>query len=893
MNNHYLTPLFNPKSVAVFGASDTPNSVGAVLFKNLKQSGFRGKLYALNPKHKQVQGTKAYARLEQINEHIDLAVIATPAHTVVEIVDDCGKHGVKAAVVLSAGFREAGDSGANLERQVLTIANRHGVRILGPNCLGIISPHVGLNATFSANNARPGKLALVSQSGALCTAVLDWAESNNVGFSYVISTGIGADLSFGEILDFLVVDPLTEGILLYIEGIRNARRFMSALRAAARAKPIVVMKSGRHEQGLKAAVSHTAALVGGDDVFDAALRRAGVVRVLHFSNLFAAATILSSGLRAHGDRALIVTNGGGPGVMAADYVTDKDLILVELSDESLTALNTILPPTWSHANPIDIIGDATPERYRDVVELCSKDPRADAIIVILTPQAMTSPEAVAREITAVHQHSEKPMLTCWMGEDDVASSREWFHRHGIPTFRTPEAAVEAFSFLAAHHRNQQLLLQVPEPVIHGDTPDIEGATMIIKNVLKESRQLLSGTEAKALLAAFRIPIAKSIAARSPEEALTVAEELGFPVALKIDSPDITHKSDVNGVRLNIAGARQLRAAYQDLVEAVRTKRPDADITGVLIEPMVRSSNGRELMIGMVHDPAFGPAISFGLGGTMVEVLGDQAISLPPLNHFLARELINSGRVARLLADFRNLPAVNMDSIESVLLRVSEMVCELPWLTEIDINPMIADETGAIVVDARMVVEPRAPLGEKYAHMAIHPYPQELRRCVQLTDGSEVLIRPIRPEDAIIEKEFVNQLSAQAKHFRFMYALKELTPQMLSRFTQIDYDREMALIAVTKSNGHEQEIGVSRYIKNPDGTSCEFAIVVDDEWQGKGLATQLLNYLIDIARQKGMRSMEGVVLHDNKGMLQLAETMGFSIERNAEDPLIMNVAKKLL
>ncbi len=892
MNNHYLTPLFNPKSVAVFGASNTPNSVGAVLFKNLKQSGFRGRLYALNPKHKRVQDTKAYARLEEINEHIDLAVIATPPHTVVDIIDDCGKHGVKAAVVVSAGFREAGDAGANLERQVMSIADRHGVRILGPNCLGIISPNIGLNATFSGNNARIGKLALVSQSGALCTAVLDWAESNNVGFSYVISTGIGADISFGEILDFLVADPLTEGILLYIEGIRNARRFMSALRAAARAKPIVVMKSGRHEQGLKAAVSHTAALVGGDDVFDAALRRAGVVRVLHFSNLFAAATILSSGVRAQGDRALIVTNGGGPGVMAADYVADKNLLLAELSDDMLTALNAFLPPTWSHANPIDIIGDATPERYRDVIELCSKDPHADAIIVILTPQAMTDPEAVAREITAAHTDSGKPMLTCWMGEDDVAAGREWFHRHGIPTFRTPEAAVEAFSFLVAHHRNQQLLLQVPEPVAHGDKPDIEGAAMIVKNVLKDSRRLLNATEAKALLAAFRIPIAKSIAARTPEEALTVAEELGFPIALKIDSPDITHKSDVNGVRLNVAGARQLRDAYQDLIDAVRTKRPDAEITGVLIEPMVHSPNGRELMIGMVRDPAFGPAISFGLGGTMVEVFADQAISLPPLNHFLARELIQSGRVARLLSDFRNLPAVNLDSIESALLRVSEMVCELPWLSEIDINPIIADENNAIVVDARMVVEPRAPLGEKYAHMAIHPYPKELCRVVQLTDGSDALIRPIRPEDAIIEKDFVNQLSDQAKHFRFMYALKEITPAMLSRFTQIDYDREMALIAVTESDGQEREIGVSRYIKNPDGTSCEFAIVVDDEWQGKGVATHLLHYLIEIARQKGIRTMEGEVLHDNKDMLQLAETMGFGVERHADDPQIMKVTRRL-
>ncbi len=891
-NEHYLTPMFRPRSVAVFGASDSANSVGTVLYRNVRKSGFSGGIYAINPKHKRVQGAKAHASLAEIDEAVDLAVIATPASTVPTIIEDCGRRGVPAAIVISAGFREIGDSGVDLERRMLTAAARHGVRILGPNCLGVLSPHLGLNATFSANDARPGKLALVSQSGALCTAILDWAESNNVGFSHVISTGIGADVGFGEILDFLVSDPLTEGILLYIEGIRDARRFMSALRAAARAKPIVAMKSGRHEQGLKAAVSHTAAMIGGDDIFDAALRRAGVVRVLHFSNFFAAATVLASGLRAKGDRAMIVTNGGGPGVMAADYLTDKRLQLAELSTQTRAALDEVLPDTWSHANPIDIIGDATPERYRRAVEICSRDEDSDGLVVILTPQAMTDPLAVAREITAAHDKKQKPLLTCWMGDEGVEPSRNWFHRHGIPTFRTPEAAVDAFSFLAAHHRNQQMLLQVPEPATHDDTPDVEGAGMIIKDVLKTSRHLLNAAESKAVLAAFRIVTTKSILARTPEEALTVAEGLGFPVVLKIDSADITHKSDVNGVRLNISGARHLRAAYQDLIESVQKQRPEARISGVLIESMIKSPHGRELMIGMVRDPVFGPTISFGMGGTLVEVLGQQALALPPLNRFLAKELMNSGRVARLLSDFRNLPAVDVESIVSMLLRVSEMICELPWLEELDINPLIADENGAIVVDARMVVEPRRPGESRYAHMAIHPYPTELRRCIQLSDGSEVLIRPIRPEDALIESEFVQQLSDKAKHFRFMYALKELTPAMLSRFTQIDYDREMALIAVVQRKGKEQEIGVTRYIINPDGSSCEFAIVVDDEWQGKGLATQLLGYLIEIARQKGLRSIEGKVLSDNKDMLQLSEAMGFRIERDTDDPQVMNVSKRI-
>jgi acetyltransferase len=893
MGQHYLSPLFSPRSVAVIGASNRPESVGGVVFKNMLESGYQGKLYPINPGYAEIQRQRAYASIEQIGEPVDLAVIATKAATIPEIIEACGQHGVRAAVILSAGFSEAGPQGVALERAVLENARRYGVRLIGPNCLGIMRPSVGLNATFSNGGAKPGRLALISQSGALCTAILDWAQPNDVGFSSIISMGATADVDFGEILDYLVSDPQTESILLYIEGIHHSRSFMSALRAATRFKPVILVKVGRHEAGSKAAFSHTGALVGADDVFDAALRRAGVVRVETIVQLFSAAKALSAHFHPAGNRLAIVTNGGGPGVMASDRAADLGVSIATLAGDTISQLNAVLPATWSHGNPVDIIGDATAERYRDAITLCMRDPGVDGVLTILTPQAMTHPEAAAAAVIEVAQKFNKPLIACWMGEGQVAASRLAFAQAKIPSFRTPEPAVEVFSYIADYYRNQKLLMQTPGPLSQHRPPDIDGARSLIEGALAEHRTTLNEMESKAVLAAFRIPIARTVIARSPNEALILAEELGLPVVMKINSPDISHKSDSGGIRLNLGNAQAVRAAYHEIIQAVQSNRPNARIDGVVIEPMAVKPNGRELMLGVTTDPIFGPVITFSAGGVMVEVLGDRAVALPPLNSFLVSDMIHRTRVAKLLGAFRHMPPIDMTALENVLLRVSEMVCELPWIKEMDINPLIVDENGAIAVDARIVVGFPMPAMHRYAHMAIHPYPTHLISHWQLPDGADVVIRPIRPEDAELEQAFVRGLSEEAKYFRFMDSLQELTQNMLVRFTQIDYDREMALVAVLEQDDQrELELGVCRYITNPDGASCEFALVVADEWQHKGIGHKLMSSLMEVALSRGLKVMEGEVLASNHAMLALVERLEFSISTSDEDISIKRVVKTL-
>ncbi len=892
MSQHYLSPLFSPRSIAVIGASNRPDSVGGIIFANLLMGGYQGKFYAVNPKHTEIQGQPAFASIDQIGERIDLVVIATPAATIPDIIEACGKQGVRAAVILSAGFAAIGPHGASLQQVLLEASRRYGMRLIGPNCLGLMRPSIGLNATFSKGGALPGKLALVSQSGALCTAILDWAQSNEIGFSSVVSLGDSADVDFGEVLDYLVSDRHTEAVLLYIEGIRNARNFMSALRAAARIKPVIVVKVGRHEAGKKAALSHTDAMVVADDVFDASLRRAGAVRVMTVAQLFTAAQALSCGFRPRGNRLAIVTNGGGPAVMAADRAADLGIELATLSSATLEALNAVLPYTWSKRNPVDIIGDADAERYRQALTACMGDPGVDGALVILTPQAMTKPLEVAEIAIEIAHQSGKPLLACWMGDAQVAEARAAFTRAHIPNFRTPEPAVEVFSFISAYVHNQQMLLQTPGPLSHHERPDLEGARLLIENALAERRYLLSEMESKSLLAAFHIPVTKTVVAHTPNEALLLAEQFGFPVAMKVSSPDLTHKSDAGGVKLSLSNAQAVRAAYQEIIAAVHHNRPDARIDGIAIEPMIVKPNGRELMIGVTTDAVFGPVITLGMGGVAVEVLGDRAVELPPLNRYLASNLISRTRAAKMLGQFRHMPPVDREALLSVLLRVSEMACELPWLKEMDINPLLLDENGVLVADARVVVAYRSATAEPYAHMAIHPYPSHLETLWQLPDATDITIRPIRPEDAELEQNFVCGLSSDTKYFRFMEALQELTPTLLARFTQIDYDREMALMAVTSIDGKELELGIARYATNPDAESCEFALVIADQWQHKGIGHKLMTCLIDVARAKGLKRMEGEVLATNQTMLRLVTSLGFTATSSPDDPAVKRISKLL-
>jgi len=898
MNSHYLAPLFTPESVALFGASDRPDAVGGIVFKNLLSSGYEGKIFAINPRREEVQGQKAWPSLDAIDEKIDLAVVATPATSIPGIVEACGEQGIKMMLILSAGFREIGPEGRRLEDRVVQLIQRYGIRLMGPNCLGIIRPDIGLNITFGHNNAQAGNLAFVSQSGAICTAILDWAEVNEIGFSAVVSTGIAADLDFGDYLDFLVSDPKTRAILLYIEGIQNSRRFMSALRAAARIKPVIALKVGRHAAGAEASMSHTGALVGSDDTFSAALSRSGVLRVKTIGQLFAAAKALSSvrqrgTARSDTERLVIITNGGGPGVMAADRATDRKIELAQLSEETMNALNGVLPDVWSHANPVDVIGDAPPERYEQTIDICLADPGVDGAIVILTPQAMTKPTEVAEAVIRSAKNSTKPIMTSWMGGTQVSEARELFNKAGVPGFNTLENAVDAFSYLARYNRNQRLLLQTPGRLSGSRVPpDSEGARLIIEGVLTEQRKVLTEPESMAILNAFQIPTVRNAVAHSANEALIIAESIGFPIAMKVLSTDISHKSDSGGVRLNINSAHEVRGAYRQLIDQVTANVPNATISGVTVEKMYRSSNGRELMVGIIRDPVFGPVISFGSGGTSVEIMGDSAISLPPLNHQLATDLINRTKVSKLLGAFRNMPAVDIDQLVNVLLGVSSMACELPWIQEMDINPLIMDENGIMAVDARIVVDYPKLSTDPYNHLAIHPYPAHLVEELQLNDGTDIVIRPIRPEDAEMEANFVRDLSTESKYFRFMNSVQELSQEMLVRFTQIDYHNEMALVAVKPTANGEEQIGVARYTTNLDKKSCEFALVVADQWRGKGIAHHLMQRLMKIARNRDLEKIEGQVLAANFRMLELMESLRFKISNSEEDSSIKQVEAQL-
>ncbi len=892
MGYHYLSKLFAPKSIAVFGASEDLSSAGARLFENIQKSGFRGKLFPVNPKHQKINGAPCYASIDDISKVVELAVIATPAATVPKILRQCGEHGVRGAIVVSAGFAEAGAKGKKLERELFNVAKQYGIHVIGPNCLGIIRPSAHMNATFSKNQARPGKLALVSQSGAMCTAILDWAEARNIGFSAVVSIGEATDVGFGDVLDYLSMDPQTSSILVYIEGIRNARGFMSGLRVASRMKPVVVIKSGRHEAGSKAAMSHSGALVGRDDVFEAALDRAGVVRASNITQLFSTAEILASGHRANYDRLVFLTNGGGPGVMAADRAQDVGIQVPELAPETIAKLNKAIPPNWSNGNPIDILGDADAERYSSAMTIALDDPGTDGLLVMLTPQAMTEPTEIARRVIAVSKKSKKPVMACWMGEQLVNEARHLFDEAGIPNYRAPEQAVEAFANLATYRRNQKLLMQVPTSLHDLKKPDVEGARLIIESVLAEGRNTLGTVESKAILSAFRIPVIQSTLARSPTEALIAAESAGFPVAMKINASNLSHKSDSGGVQLDVPNAHAVRNVYKEMMKTVRKNEPEAKIDGITVEHMYRSPSARELLVGVSRDSVFGPVISFGMGGTAVEIHRDTAVALPPLNSYMIDKLIAKTRVTKMLGEFRNMPAINCDALKKVLLRVSEMVCELPEIIEADINPLIADEGGVIAVDARFRVNYAPATGIKYDHMAIHPYPVDYVQTRQLPDGTDIVIRPIHPNDSILEQQFVRDLFEKSRYMRFMHALQELTPEMLVRFTQIDYDREMCFMAVTEIDDKEVSLGVARYAITPDGDSCEFALVTADAWQGKGLGFLLMKTLMRSAREKGLSIIEGDVLANNAGMLRLMSRLGFEAIRDPEDFTVVNVKRRL-
>ncbi|BCO25588.1 protein lysine acetyltransferase Pka [Rhodoferax lithotrophicus] len=883
MDKHFLSALFSPASIVVFaGRPDAPEShtpQAKALHQAITAQRFTGKLVFLD-----IHASGTLADLASV--HADLAIIALAANEVTAALEIAGRIKCHAALVISTGID------AGLAAELHKMATRDGIYLLGPNSLGFQRPDLHLNASVAGDLATSGPLALVSQSGALTSSILDWAKKNAVGFSTVVSLGPNTAVDMAQVLDFLASDAKTHSIVIYMEGITNARRFMSALRAAANAKPVVVLKAGRKPAGNRAALTHSGTIVGSDDVFDAALRRAGAVRVRSFVALFSAAKCLASRYKPVGKRLAIITNGGGPGVLAADWVSEIHLELGRLTPEQALALKPLLPQLATLTDLIDVSEDAGPEQYRAAIEAVSKAPQIDGILAIYSPKMGADGDAVATAIAGFNRHVNKPLLTCWMGDATVGEARKILNDATIPSFRTPEAAVGAFGNIASFYQNQQLLQQTPPPLSDLAKPDVEGARLLIESVLAERRKVLTEMESKALLAAFHIPVTKTILARSANEAIMIATQLGFPVALKIDSPDISHKSDVQGVALNILTATSVRDTYLDMIQAVTKLQPNARINGVTIQNMSSQKRGREVCVGLVTDAPFGPVIAFGAGGTMIELINDRTMELPPLNQFLARRLIERSRVAETLGLWRGAPAANMEALEQILLRVSEMVCELPQLREMDINPIIVDESGALAVDARIVVDNTAPSVRHYNHLAILPYPSQHEQLCMLAGGGEYVVRPVHPDDASMLQSFVRGLSPESRYFRFVSSMQELPATMLSRFTLIDYDREMALVALiteatTDTQGQAVEVtrivGVSRYITNPDRASCEFSLVVADEFKGKGLGSRLMLSIMDFAREKGLTEIEGLVLANNPNMLKLMKGLGFVIKSFPEDP----------
>jgi len=897
MDHHFLTPLFMPGSVVVFaGPPDEPERQtrqARVLRAALAEAPGASPPQFL---HGETTGTLG----DLARSRADLAIIALPADEIAGALEIAGRIACRSALIVSDGI-EPGQA-AQLKR----IARREGVHLLGPNCLGFQRPHLNLNASAAGPLAAQGSLALVSQSGALTSAMLDWARQNQVGFSQVVSLGPNAAVDLAQVLDFLAADARTQSIVVYLEGISSARRFMSALRSAAHAKPVVVLKAGRRSAGNEAALTHSRAIVGSDDVFDAALRRAGAVRVRSFVELFSAAKCLAARYRPVGKRLAIITNGGGPGVLAADWVSEIGLQLGKLSPEVARALQPRLPGLASLADLIDLSAAATPEHFRAAIEAAAQDPAVDGLLAIYAPQIGSDATETARAVVAAKAATAKPLLGCWMGDASVLEARRVLNDGSIANFRTPEAAVGAFGNIASFYANQQLLLQTPPPMSSLAQPDVEAARLLIESVLAERRRTLTEMESKALLAAFHIPVTQTVLARSANEAMMLATQMGFPVALKIDSPDIAHKSDVQGVALNIQSGSAARDTYNEMVARVKRLQPQARINGVTVQKMARARRGQEVCVGLVTDEAFGPAIVFGAGGTMIELIADRAMELPPLNQFLARRLVERARVSETLAEgWGGGAPADLEALERVLLRVSEMVCEFPQLREMDINPLIVDESGAIAVDARIVLQPGPQAGSPrafdYPHLAILPYPARFEQVWPLAGGGEVTVRPVRPDDAQMLQELVRGLKPESRYFRFASAMKELPPGLLARLTLIDYDREMALVAVytertARDDGGfdeaERIVGVSRIITNPDQTSCEFSLLVADDFGGKGLGSRLMEGITDVAREKGLADIEGLVLSHNTDMLKLMRGLGFTAKPFPEDPDFKLVSRSL-
>lgn len=881
--------LMKPSSVALIGASPKRDSVGGVLTRNLLHR-FEGPVGLVNPRHADIFGRPVVANAGALDFVPDLAVIATPARSVPGIIAELGAIGCKAAVVISAGFG-SGAEGQALSQALRDAARPHLLRILGPNCVGLMLPGLSLNASFAHLDPLPGPIAFLSQSGAIITSVLDWAKPRGLGFSCMVSMGEMADVDFGDMLDYLAGDPDTRSILLYVEAVTNARKFMSAARIAARSKPVIVIKAGRFAQTAKAVASHTGSLAGSDIVYDAAFRRAGMLRVFSLDELFAAAETLGNGRRITGDRLAILTNGGGIGILATDELAAQEGKLAELSPWTQAMLEAVLPPTWSHGNPVDIIGDAPPERYAQAIAPLLTDPGSDVLLVLNCPTAIAPSVKTAAAVIEAVRKSERPVLASWIGEQDARDARSLLAAAQIPSYETPEQAVRGFMHLVRYRRNQEILIQAPPSVPEQFSVDLTSAQAAVAAALGEGRSLLQGPESQAILKAFAIPTVESLVVTTGAEAMEAQRRIGRPVALKIRSPDISHKSDVGGVMLNLETPSDIAAALAAMRERVARAKPEARIEGFTVEPMVNRAGAHELILGLTDDATFGPVVLFGSGGVSVEVVADRAVALPPLNMSLARELMARTRIHRLLQGYRDQPAADLDAIALTLVKLSQIAVDLPELVELDINPLLADAKGVLAVDSRIRLKATSRPGA--SRLAIRPYPRQLEEPFPMPSGAPLLLRPILPEDAPQLDTLFAHLSPQSVRMRFFTLIKELPSYVRARLTQIDYEREMALALVSSGPPGKADIfAVVRISADPDNDTGEFAIALRDELAGQGIGTRLMERMIAYARERGIRRMMGIVLMENTAMIDICRRLGFRVEYESGRPDAVRVTLDL-
>lgn len=887
MSIRHLDALFAPASVAVIGATPRPGSVGATVWRNLREGGFAGRRYAVNPRHSEIDGEPVYADVDALPEAPDMAIVCTPPATVAGLIAALGARGTRAAVVITAGLSAA------QKQAMLDAARVHTLRILGPNGIGLLAPHHKLNASFAHIGAKPGSLAFLSQSGALVTALLDWAASRDIGFSQFVSLGERADVDFGDLLDYLGSDARTRAILLYIESIDAPRKFLSAARAAARNKPVIVVKAGRSQAGARAAASHTGALAASDAVFDAAIARAGLLRVSTLDDLFLAAQTLAHKDDLTGERLLILTNGGGAGVMAADAAATEGVPLAELDPAARDALDQVLPGNWSSNNPVDIIGDAPAERYAAALRVLQQD-SASTVLFIQAPTAIVPSDDVAQALLPLLQTHPRRLMGCWLGGPAVAGARTRFRAAGIPDMDTPEAAVRAFGMLLKYRQHQHELLQTPPLRADAPTPDLGTLRAIVRRVLDEGREWLTEAEAKALLAAAGLPtVPTEVVPADADAAAAAAARIGFPAVLKILSREITHKSDVGGVRLNLGSEQEVREAAASMLGRVRRERPDARLDGFTVQPMVHLRHAHECIAGAVVDPVFGPVILFGAGGVAVEVLADRALALPPLNRALALAQIERTRIARLMHGYRDEPAADIDAVAATLVAISQLMVDVPELAELDINPLLAHPGGAVALDARVRLSASCPAGP--GHFAIRPYPQHWVEA-QEWQGERITLRPIRAEDGAQHRAFLERLSPEDIRLRVFHSRRTIEPSELARLTQIDYDREFAFVATRAlADGGEETLGAVRAITDPDNDAAEFGVIVRSDLKGRGLGTRLMDKLVRCLREHGTQRLVGTVLRENGDMLELARHIGFqpvAPPPGADDPGVHHIALPL-